>query len=274
MITDVVSIIAGEKLNVIGLMGPGVDPHLYKASAKDVRLLNDADVIFYNGLHLESKMEEFLSTLSEKKTVVAIADSLDKNQLIKVDDNLYDPHIWFDLDVFSIVILEIKSQLVKKYPEFKETFESNYKNYEKQLAELKQSNIKLINTLKDSQRILVTAHDAFSYFAKAYDFEVIALQGISTHSEAGLADVERLVRLVVEKQIPAIFVESSISPRQIKAVQESVKSKGWNVKIGGELYSDALGKKGTKVGTYLGMFSHNVETIVAGLSLHLDYLSN
>ena len=273
MITDVVSIIAGNKLNVVGLMGPGVDPHLYKASAKDVRLLNDADVIFYNGLHLESKMEEFLSNLKDKKTVVAIADSVDKSQLIKVDDNLYDPHIWFDLDIFSISILEIKSQLVKKYPQFKEDFETNYKNYMTQLADLKKSNIKLINTLKDTQRILVTAHDAFSYFAKAYNFEVIALQGISTQAEAGLADVDRLVRIIVEKQIPAIFVESSISPRQIKAVQDAVHAKGWNVKIGGELYSDALGEQGTKVGTYLGMFEHNVETIVSGLLLHLDYLS-
>ena len=269
MITDVVSIISGDKLNVVGLMGPGVDPHLYKASAKDVRLLNDASVIFYNGLYLEAKMEEFLKQLKDKKTVVSLGDSIDKSRLIKVEDELYDPHIWFDIDLFSAVILEIKSQLVKKYPNFSDDFENNYNNYMIQLTQLKQSNIKKVNKLQENQRVLITAHDAFSYFAKSYSFEVIALQGVSTQSEAGLADVDRLANLIVEKKVSAIFIESSVSPRQIIAVKDAVQAKGWNVKIGGELYSDALGESGTKAGSYLGMFDYNVDTIVSGLLL--DY---
>jgi manganese/zinc/iron transport system substrate-binding protein len=267
IIADVVSIIAGDKLNVEGLMGAGVDPHLYKASAKDVRLLSDAAMIFYNGLHLEAKMDEFLIKLKDKKTVVSISDSIDKKMLIKVDNLLYDPHIWFDLELFSIAVLEIKDQLVKEYPEFNDYFEKNYKQFMTQLNQLQHTNINLINMLKDNQKVLITAHDAFSYFGRAYNFEVIALQGVSTQSKAGLADVEKLASLIVEKQVPAIFIESSVSPRQIRAVQDAVRAKGWNVEIGGELFSDALGEKGTKEGTYLGMFDFNVQTIVAGLSV-------
>ena len=266
MITDVVSIIAGEELTVAGLMGPGVDPHLYKASAKDVRLLDNAEIVFYNGLDLEAKMHEFLVQLSSKKTVVALGETLDKQVLIKVDEQLYDPHIWFDLDLFSTVILEIKNQLQKKYPKFKNTFDKNYTELKKRFEKLALSNNNAISSLSKHQRILITAHDAFGYFGRAYDFEVIGLQGVSTQSEAGLADVSKLAQLIVSKKVPAIFVESSISPRQIKAVQEAVKAQGFHVEIGGQLFSDALGQEGSPEATYLGMFEHNINTIVTALS--------
>ena len=266
MITDVVSIIAGEELTVAGLMGPGVDPHLYKASAKDVRLLDNAEIVFYNGLDLEAKMHEFLVQLSSKKTVVALGETLDKQVLIKVDEQLYDPHIWFDLDLFSTVILEIKNQLQKKYPKFKNTFDKNYTELKKRFEKLALSNNNAISSLSKHQRVLITAHDAFGYFGRAYDFEVIGLQGVSTQSEAGLADVSKLAQLIVSKKVPAIFVESSISPRQIKAVQEAVKAQGFHVEIGGQLFSDALGEAGSPEATYLGMFEHNINTIVTALS--------
>lgn len=266
MITDVTRIIAGDKVNVIGLMGAGIDPHLYKATAQDVKLFNEAELIFYNGLDLEAKMDDFLVQLSSKKPVIAISDSINKDLLIKVDNNLYDPHIWFDLELFSIVILEIKNQLVDTFPDHKSTFLKNYLKLQNNFEILKKSNKKLIDTLKPSQKVLITAHDAFGYFGKAYGFEVLGLQGVSTQSEAGLADVNRLANLIVQKNVPAIFVESSVSPRQIKAVQEAVKAKGATVEIGGQLFSDALGNKGTDQGTYIGMFDHNVKTIVNALT--------
>ena len=270
MITDVVQFIAQDKLEVKGLMGPGVDPHLYRASEGDISVLNQAHLILYNGLYLESKFMDIFSHLSEKKPVVAVTSTISKDRLLSPPDfdGLYDPHIWFDLELWKEVVAVITSELSKLMPSEKAFFESNKTHYLEQLTLLQRDTLAQVSQLSVDQRILVTAHDAFNYFGRAYDFQVTALQGVSTESEAGIADVQALVSFIVDQKIPAIFVESSISERHIRAVQESVQSKGWNVSIGGMLYSDALGSADSEAGTYLGMMAYNVNEIVTALLIN------
>ncbi|WP_040280641.1 metal ABC transporter solute-binding protein, Zn/Mn family [Psychroserpens damuponensis] len=268
MITDLVENIGGEFVNVQGLMGSGVDPHLYKASEGDVTKLVEANVIFYNGLHLEGKLVEVFEKMgSATKTPIALGEELDKNTLIGSDyfASNYDPHVWFDIEYFKQFAKKVTQVLSEKNPENTDNFKANEAKYLAQLDEL-QKNIKAtIETLPKEKRILVTAHDAFNYFGKAYNFEVVGLQGISTATEAGVQDVQQLSAFIIEKQIKAIFVESSVPKRTIEALQASVKSKGHEVEIGGTLYSDALGSTGTLEGSYIGMFEYNVNTIVNAL---------
>jgi manganese/zinc/iron transport system substrate-binding protein len=268
MITDLVKNIGGDAVNVQGLMGSGVDPHLYKASEGDVTKLVNADIIFYNGLHLEGKLVEVFEKMgSATKTPIALADELDKSTLIGSDyfASNYDPHVWFDISYFGIFAEKVAKVLAEQDPKNAEVYAKNMTSY---LMELKALN-KNINTkiaeLPLENRILVTAHDAFNYFGKAYSFEVVGLQGLSTATEAGVKDVQKLSAFIIEKQIKAVFVESSVPKRTIEALQAAVKSKGHNVEIGGTLYSDALGTKGTIEGTYIGMFEYNVNTIVNAL---------
>lgn len=266
MITDLVKNIGGEHITLQGLMGSGVDPHLYKASEGDVTKLSDADIIFYNGLHLEGKLVEVFEKMKNIKTI-AISDTLDKNTLIGSDyfASNYDPHIWFNVDYWIEVTNFVVKVLSESIPEKKATFQSNGENYIKQLETLK-ANIKAtIETLPKEKRILVTAHDAFNYFGKSFDFEVVGLQGLSTATEAGVQDVQKLAAFIIEKKVKAIFVESSVPKRTIEALQAAVNSKNHDVSIGGTLYSDALGNKGTIEGTYIGMFTYNVNTIVNAL---------
>jgi manganese/zinc/iron transport system substrate-binding protein len=268
MITDLVKNIAGDSINVQGLMGSGVDPHLYKASEGDVSKLVNADIIFYNGLHLEGKLVEVFEKMgSATKTPIALADELDKTTLIGSDyfASNYDPHVWFDIEYFKQFANRVTGVLSEKNPENASTFQANKKKYIAELDML-QINVKsIIETLPQEKRILVTAHDAFNYFGKAYGFEVVGLQGLSTATEAGVQDVQKLAKFIIDKQIKAIFVESSVPKRTIEALQAAVKSKGHDVEIGGTLYSDALGTKGTVEGTYIGMFEYNVNTIVNAL---------
>lgn len=266
MITDLVKNIGGEHINVQGLMGSGVDPHLYKASEGDVTKLSSADIIFYNGLHLEGKLVEVLEKMKTQKTI-AIADALDKNTLISSEyfASNYDPHIWFNVDYWIQAAQFVANTLSEAVPEQKESFQENGAKYIEQLQNLKRELQTTINTLPKEKRILVTAHDAFNYFGKAFDFEVVGLQGISTATEAGVQDVQKLSSFIIENKVKAIFVESSVPKRTIEALQAAVKSKGHNVVIGGSLYSDALGSEGSPEGTYIGMFKHNVNTIVNAL---------
>lgn len=266
MITDLVKNIGGEHINLQGLMGSGVDPHLYKASEGDVSKLSNADIIFYNGLHLEGKLVEVFEKMKTIKTI-AISDAIDESTLIGSEyfASNYDPHIWFNPDYWMQATQFIVDKLSEAIPEQKAAFESNGSNYIKQLETLKASLTSIIETLPKEKRVLVTAHDAFNYFGKSFDFEVVGLQGLSTATEAGVQDVQKLSAFIIDKHVKAIFIESSVPRRTIEALQAAVNSKGHNVTIGGSLYSDALGNAGTIEGTYVGMFEYNVNTIVNAL---------
>ena len=266
MITDLVKNIGGDHINLQGLMGSGVDPHLYKASEGDVSKLANADIIFYNGLHLEGKLVEVFEKMKNKKTI-AISDALDKSTLIGSEyfASNYDPHIWFNIEYWKQATQFVVETLTDAIPEQKEAFKTNGSNYIKQLNVLKNKLETVIETLPIEKRILVTAHDAFNYFGKAFNFEVVGLQGLSTATEAGVQDVQNLSAFIIEHRVKAIFVESSVPKRTIEALQAAVKSKDHDVKIGGTLYSDALGDAGTIEGSYIGMFEYNVNTIVNAL---------
>ncbi|WP_248724716.1 metal ABC transporter solute-binding protein, Zn/Mn family [Seonamhaeicola sp. ML3] len=266
MITDLVRNIGDTLVNVQGLMGSGVDPHLYKASEGDVSKLVNADIIFYNGLHLEGKLVEVFEKMKNKKTV-AVSYILDKNTLIGSDyfASNYDPHIWFNIDYWKQATEYVVSILSEEAPDKKELFTANGEAYLTKLDVLKHKVENAISSLPKDQRILITAHDAFNYFGKSFNFEVVGLQGLSTATEAGVQDVQNLSKFIIEKKVKAIFVESSVPKRTIEALQAAVKSKNHEVIIGGTLYSDALGDAGTVEGTYIGMYEYNVRTIVEAL---------
>jgi manganese/zinc/iron transport system substrate-binding protein len=269
MIADITKNVGGEHVEVTGLMGPGVDPHLYKASEGNVRALQDADLVFYNGLHLESQMGDVLERMNDIgiKTV-AVTDKIDRTLLNAPPEfkGNYDPHIWFDVTLWMAAVEQVKETLVEVDPTHASDYEANAESYLRELESLHQYVLDQANTLPAEKRILITAHDAFNYFGHAYGFEVRGLQGISTEAQAGTADVQILADYIVEKQIPAIFVESSVPQRTIEAVQAAVQAQGFNVQIGGSLFSDAMGSEGTPEGTYIGMVKHNIDTIVSALA--------
>lgn len=268
MITDLVKNIGGKHINTQGLMGSGVDPHLYKASEGDVTKLANANLIFYNGLHLEGKLVDVFEKMKHRNIkTIALAETLDKSTLIGSDyfKSNYDPHIWFNIGYWKQITQLVVKTLSEALPEQKASFETNGQNYIKKLNALEVTVNNAINTLPKKERILVTAHDAFNYFGKTYNFEVIGLQGLSTATEAGVKDVQKLSAFIIDKKVKAIFVESSVPKRTIEALQAAVKSKGHNVIIGGTLYSDALGNAGSEEGTYIGMFTYNVNTIINAL---------
>ena len=249
-------------------MGPGVDPHLYRASESDVSKLSNADVIFYNGLHLEGKLVDVFEKMNRLgKDIYPVADTIKEGNLIPSADyaSSYDPHIWFDINLWKKAAHFIADKLTKHDPKNREYYQSNLKNYISEMDSVQKEINSLIDQVPKDKRILITAHDAFNYFGKAFGFEVVGLQGISTASEAGVRDVQKLADMIVKNKIGAIFIESSVPRRNIEALQEAVKSRGFEVEIGGELYSDALGTTDTEEGTYTGMFMHNVKTIVEAL---------
>lgn len=265
MIADAVSNIVGEHAEVISLMGPGVDPHLYKATQGDLQKLTNADIVFYNGLHLEGKMGEVLEKLARTKTVVAVGGEIEESRLRTVTDNIHDPHIWFNVDLWKEAVDVAAKTLVSRDSVHAEEYESNANAYRVQLDSLHASIIEQVKEIPETQRVLITAHDAFGYFGEAYGVEVRGLQGISTVAEFGLKDVTGLVDFIIERKIKAIFVETSVSEKSINAVIEGCQQQNWNVQIGGSLYSDAMGPAGTPEGTYIGMVSKNVHTIVSSL---------
>ncbi|AUC83740.1 metal ABC transporter solute-binding protein, Zn/Mn family [Lacinutrix sp. Bg11-31] len=268
MITDLVNNIGGDLVNTQGLMGSGVDPHLFKASEGDVSKLVNADIIFYNGLHLEGKLVEVFEKMGSKtKNTVELGAALDKSQLIGSEyfASNYDPHVWFNIAFFKQFAKNVTVVLSEKDPKNATSFLENEKLFLQKLEVLEQKVLATIETLPKKKRILVTAHDAFNYFGKNYGFNVVGLQGLSTATEAGVQDVQKLATFIIENKVKAIFVESSVPKRTIEALQAAVKSKGHDVVIGGTLFSDALGNAGTVEGTYLGMFEYNVNTIVNAL---------
>ncbi|MYB92333.1 manganese transporter [Candidatus Poribacteria bacterium] len=267
MITDIVKNVGGNRVEVIGLMGPGVDPHLYKASAGDVQKLNAASLIFYNGLHLESKVGDVLAKMSADIKTIAVTDAVDRNLLLTPPEyeGQYDPHLWFDVTLWMKAVVKVRNVLSEFDPDSTVTYWSNAERYLAKLTELHAYVKSQVERVPPQQRVLVTAHDAFNYFGKGYGFEVRGLQGISTATEAGIADVQELATFIAERRIPAIFVESSVSSKSLEAVKAAVKSKGFDVEIGGELFSDAMGNAGTPEGTYIGMVRHNIDTIVKAL---------
>ena len=269
MIADITKNVGGDRVQVTALMGPGVDPHLYKASEGDVLRLQEADVIFYNGLHLEAQMGEVLERLNEFgiKTV-AVTDQIDRSLLQSPPEfqGNYDPHVWFDVSLWMKAVEQVRDTLVELDSSSASQYEANAEAYLTELEDLHQYVLDQANTIPEGQRILITAHDAFNYFGRAYGFDVRGLQGISTEAQAGTADVQALASFIVEKQIPAVFVESSVPQRNVEAVQAAVQAKGFEVSIGGSLFSDAMGSEGTPEGTYIGMVRHNIDTIVTALA--------
>lgn len=266
MIADAVKNIAGDEVETAALMGSGVDPHLYKATAGDVKKLQEADLILYNGLHLEAKMGDVLKKLSGSRFVVGVSDSIPKEKLLLAGEGEYDPHVWFDVKLWSYSVKAVYESLCKLTPEKTDKFTENYKKYQAELNKLDDYTLKKANSVPKTKRILVTAHDAFNYFSRAYGFEVKGLQGVSTVTEASAKDMQELASFISERKIPAIFIESSVPHKNVEALQAAVKSRGYNVGIGGELFSDAMGDEGSFEGTYIGMLTHNINTIVSALS--------
>lgn len=268
MLADLSTVIGGERVTVDGLMGPGIDPHLYQASEGDVSLMQKADIVVYNGLHLEGKMGEIFENLSGgKANVICIEDGLDESRLLASEDDssAHDPHIWFDVALWKKAAKTVADGLSQAAPDGKADYEANLESYLKELDETDTYIRNRAAELPEAQRVLVTAHDAFQYFGKAYGFEVRGLQGISTDAEAGTADVSALADFIVERQIKAIFVESSVPPKTIEALQAAVKAKNFDVAIGGELYSDSLGDPEAGTDTYVLTVKANIDTIVDAL---------
>jgi len=267
MVADVAKNVGKDSVNVTALMGPGVDPHLYKATQGDLGKLQAADIILYNGLHLEGKMGEVFEKLERIKTVVPVARSI--NEAMLLDDPVYqgtfDPHIWFDVSLWMQTVVEVTNTLIEARPELADYFKANADAYRTELADLHEWVINEMQSIPPSKRIMITAHDAFSYFGRAYGIEVRGLQGISTLSEFGLKDRVDLINFIVDKQIKAVFVETSVSEKNIKAIVEGCAQKGHTVEIGGNLFSDAMGAAGTAEGNYVGMVKSNVRTIVEAL---------
>lgn len=267
MIADAARNVGGDAVEVEALMGPGVDPHLYKATQGDLRKLSEADLVLYNGLHLEGKMADVLVKLARQTPTVQVTEAIPEDKLREPPEfqGQYDPHVWFDVGLWKYAVERIRDAFIEVDPERSETYRQNAEAYLAELDELDAYVRERIAELPEDQRVLVTAHDAFGYFGDAYGMEVMGLQGISTASEYGLQDLSRLVDVIVERGVKAVFVESSISPRSIEALVKGVEAKGHRIRIGGTLYSDALGEAGTPEGTYIGMVRHNVDTLVEAL---------
>ncbi|KIL44146.1 metal ABC transporter solute-binding protein, Zn/Mn family [Jeotgalibacillus soli] len=266
-IGDSISQIGGEFLEVTTLMGPGVDPHIYQPTQRDIQALQNADIVFYNGLHLEGRMDEVFEQIGKDRPVLALADAVSAQDLLNDPDEpaVTDPHIWFDIDIWMTALDHATKELEELLPNNKAELNVQKEAYFSQLEELKTESLKTMATIPDEQRVLVTAHDAFGYFGRMYNTEVLGLQGLSTEDEIGVSDIQEIVNLLVEREIPSVFVESSISERSIRAVIEGATQAGHSVTLGGELYSDAMGAKGTETGTYIGMYKHNIETISQAL---------
>lgn len=269
MIADLAANIGGERVDVQSLMGPGVDPHLYKPSAGDIRKLEDADIIFYNGLELEGRMTDLLVKITRSGTpAIPVSEEISPDLLREPPEfqGKYDPHIWFDVTLWQQAAQLVKDQLAAFDPGSEAIYQANLDAYLAELDALNTYVTEQIQSIPEEQRVLITAHDAFGYFGDQYGIEVNGLQGMSTATEATAGDIQALAEMITERQIPAIFVETSVPPATIEAVQAAVRDRGFEVVIGGSLYSDAMGAADTPEGTYIGMVRHNVDTIVGALT--------
>jgi len=268
MVADVAAHVAGERAEVVGLMGSGVDPHLYNPTRSDVKRLMQADVIFYNGLLLEGKMtDSLIRAATAGKRVHAVTELLDEGFLLEPEEfaGLYDPHVWMDPAAWTQTVAVVHEKLVAFDPEGAAAYREQAAAYAEELRALDAYAERVLATVPEGERVLVTAHDAFNYFGRRYGFEVVGIQGLSTDSEAGVKDIERLVDLIVERGVRAVFVESTVSERNVRALVAGAAARGHEVTIGGKLFSDAMGDAGTYEGTYVGMIDHNVTTIARGL---------
>jgi manganese/zinc/iron transport system substrate-binding protein len=267
MIGDAAANIGGDHVRVTVLMGPGVDPHMYKASAGDVRRLAGADLILYNGLHLEAAMADVLAEMGRRGHTVAVAEAIPADRRLAPPEfaGAWDPHVWFDVSLWLHAVEAVADALVRADPAHEADYRRNAAAYAERLEALHAWVLQRAAELPAERRVLVTAHDAFNYFGRAYGFEVRGLQGINTAAEAGTADVQQLAAFIAERRIPAMFVETSVPRRTIEAVQAAVRARGFEARIGDPLFSDAMGDAGTEEGTYIGMIRHNVNTIVGAL---------
>lgn len=267
MIADAARRIGGDAVTVRGLMGSGVDPHGYRQTRSDIVALTRADLVLWHGLYLEAQMERFFEDLSRRRAVEAVAEALPRDVLVSHPDyeGRFDPHVWMDPTLWADVVSEVAEALVRARPENEALFRANAEAYRAELAELADYARQTLADVPQDQRVLVTAHDAFSYFGRAFGFEVIGIQGISTESEAGLNRIGELVDVLVDRRIGAVFVETSVSDRNMRALIEGAAARGHDVRIGGALFSDAMGPPDTYEGTYIGMIDHNVTTIASAL---------
>lgn len=268
MVADIARQVAGDRAVVTGLMGSGVDPHLYKPTRTDVQRIMDADIIFYNGLLLEGKMvDTFVRAATSGKPVHAVTELLDDSYLLEPEEfqGHHDPHVWMDPAAWSMAIEVVRDRLVELDPNGEPEYHANAEAYTARVNQLDAYCQRVLSSVPEQQRVLVTAHDAFNYFGRRFGYEVVGIQGISTESEAGVRDIERLVNLLVERNINAVFVESTVSQRNIQALIMGAKARGHTVVIGGELFSDAMGASQTYEGTYIGMIDHNATTVARAL---------
>jgi manganese/zinc/iron transport system substrate-binding protein len=269
-ITDTVRQVGGDRVAVTGLMGPGVDPHLYKASAGDVRALREADAIFYGGLFLEGKMAEVLKELSEAVPTVAVSEAIPRERLLKppagaAPEEEFDPHVWFDPSLWRYAVLAVRDKLSELDPEGAAGYKANADRLLREMRELERYGREQIGSIPERSRVLVTSHDAFAYFGRAFDIDVLAIQGISTAAEATTADVDRVASVVARRGVKAVFIESSVPRQTIDAVIAAASKRGGSPRIGGELFSDAAGTDGTPEGTYVGMVRANIDAVTKGL---------
>jgi manganese/zinc/iron transport system substrate-binding protein len=267
MLGDALQLIAGDHIRLTTLMGPGVDPHLYKATQGDLQALTSADLIIYHGLHLEGKMADVLEKLGRTKRVVALASTLPEDKLLLLDEQgpVYDPHLWFDVSLWADLVMQAAAELGKSDTQHADQYRRNARQYTDSLLVLHEWVKSSINDIPSEQRVLITAHDAFGYFGRAYGMTVRGLQGISTASEFGLRDLSNLVTYLTKHKIRAVFVESSVPTKSLEAVVEGCRMRGHTLVIGGMLYADALGNTGTPEASYTGIVRHNVNTIVRAL---------
>ena len=265
MVADLVRNVGGEHVKVEQLLGADIDPHVYKPTDKDTGRLASADIIFYSGLHLEGKMTEIFESMGRKTPCVGVADLLDRKLLTKDEENAWDPHIWFDVSLWSKAAGVVGDALAKYDPKNAEAYKANLARYQKELDDLHGFAQRRLAEIPESERVLITSHDAFQYFGRAYKIEVKGIQGISTDVEASVSDVTKLVNFIVERKVRAVFVETSVNPRNMEALIEGCANKGHKIARGGTLYSDAMGEEGTPEGTYAGMIRHNVNTVVNAL---------
>lgn len=267
MVADIVRNVGGEHVQVTQIMGPGVDPHLYKATRDDVQTIIGGDIVFYSGLMLEGKMADTLVKIARENPVIAVTESINQEQLLEPEDmqGHYDPHVWMDVSVWSGCVEVVTEALTKIDAAHAEDFRRNADAYGNQLAELHAYGQRAIGSIPQERRVLITSHDAFHYFGRAYGLNVQGVQGLSTESEAGLQRINELVDLIVTSRVGAVFVESSVPRKNVDALVEGARAKGHPVVVGGELFSDAMGESGTYRGTYIGMLDHNITLVTRGL---------
>lgn len=267
MVADIVRHVGGEHVNVTQIMGSGVDPHLYKATRDDVQRIMDADIVFYCGLMLEGKMSDTLVKIARDQPVFAVTELIDESSLLEPDDfqGHFDPHVWMDVAAWTRCVDAVAQALSEFDPAYAADYAQNAQKYQAALKDLHEYGVRSLASIPQASRVLITSHDAFNYFGRAYGLDVQGVQGISTESEAGLQRINDLVDLIVARNVPAVFVESSVSRKNIDALVEGARAKGHAITVGGELFSDAMGEPGTYEGTYIGMLDHNITLVTRAL---------